>query len=465
MSLECLAGPVMEDGFPILILDMDVGEEERKERELERILVETRPAVVGVTSLSHNFPGALMVFKKAKEVDPGVLTVLGGIHGTVLYHSIMRENEEIDVVVRGEGEEVLRDIVRAVYCGVSLDDIPGVSLRRDRKVVHTPDRHPTMDLSDYPPPVFDLLPNKDYRTRSLSSSRGCPHQCLFCSIRNLYGGRVRWEPIGKIIYEIEVLKELGAKRILFTDDNFTSDVGRVKEICRGILANDIERGVEFYIQGRADDFCRRPLMASWLREAGFRAVYMGAEAGSQEILDRYGKDIRLEEIRQAVALCVAQDLTPVVSFILAGPWDTATTVSATLSFARSLFENGAEIAYTEALVPFPGTEIQRKLQKDGHWHEQEGIYYFSSYTGFDMERFFRLCDLARDLSRIIYADDPRYASRRVYYEMSLLEALLAGRVPEAYIKYRRERGPEHSLSGIDVVLEEFIPKASCFFES
>lgn len=433
LSLECLAAPLLADGLSVSILDMDIGPETEAQTLLMDALERGKPRIMGVTSLSNSFSSALAACRTAKKIHPPIRTVLGGIHATVLHEEILREyKEEVDVVVRGEGEKALREIMRSNFAMASLEIISGISYRRDHRILCNPDRPLLKDLGSMPPPAFQLLDNRGYRTRSLSSSRGCYHNCRFCSIQSLYQGIVRQEPLEKILTGIRALRSAGAKRIMFTDDNFTFHPRRAREICGAMIQEGLTQGVEFYVQGRIDDFCRQPVMAQWLSEAGFKAVYVGAESGAQEILDRYGKGMVTGDLRRGVSYCIEQNLMPVVSFILFGPWDTVETMLKTIRLAKELFENGAEIAYTECLIPFPGTPVKEELEKDGKWRESGGVYYFESYTGMDMNRVLTSCDLSRSMARLLYANDPLFSVRRVYYEFSLLEFFIQGQRPPAY---------------------------------
>ncbi|MCX5830026.1 MAG: radical SAM protein [Deltaproteobacteria bacterium] len=432
LSLECLAAPLLADGLTVSIVDMDIGPEEEAHALLIGALKGGKPLIMGVTTLSGSIAATLSACRTAKKIHPPIRTVLGGIHATVLHEEILREYEEVDVVVRGEGEEALRELMRSNFAMPSLEKISGISYRRDHRIVCNPDRPLLKDLGDMPPPAFQLLDNSCYRTRSLSSSRGCYHNCRFCSIQSLYQGIVRQEALAKILTEIRALRSAGAKRIMFTDDNFTFHPRRVREICGMMIQEGLAQGAEFYVQGRIDDFCRQPVMAQWLSEAGFKAVYVGAESGAQEILDRYGKGMATEDLKRGVSYCIEQNLMPVVSFILFGPWDTVETMLKTIRLAKELFENGAEIAYTECLIPFPGTPVQEELEKDGKWRESGGVYYFESYTGMAMDWVLKVCDLARAMARLIYGDDPLFSVRRVYYEFSLLEFFIQGQAPPAY---------------------------------
>ena len=133
-------------------------------------------------------------------------------------------------------------------------------------------------------------------------------------------------------------------------------------------------------------------------------------------------------VERCVALCVEQNLTPVVSFILFGPMDTAGTIRETLALARRLFECGAEIAYTEMLIPYPGTPIAAQLKKDGKYREAGEAYYFESCRGLDTNHILRLLDAARRMAAQRYGGEPHAQQRRLYREFGCLDDLLAGNV-------------------------------------
>lgn len=443
LGLAVVAASLPERGIDVEILDLDLAPSSQEGLSLLRERIAGgHPRILGVTALTNSFPGALEVFRTAKDTDPGIFSVLGGVHGTVLHEAILERHETIDAVVRGEGEGSFPDLVQAVFRERGSGGIAGVSFRGPRGVVCGPERPPAPDLDALPMPAHHLLESACYRTWSLSSSRGCPHRCTFCSIRSLYGGTVRMRSAGSLAVEIRLLVGRGSRRILFTDDNFTMDGRRIRELCDAMIGGGLNRGVVYYAQGRIDDLCRTPLMAGMLREAGFRALYIGAESGSQEILNAYRKGIHPEDVLRGVSLCVEQDLTPVVNFILLGPLDTPETVVETIRLAKRIFESGAEIAYTEAVVPYPGTPLREELRRDGLLRETGGMEHFAPRRGLEPERFFLLCDLARDMNRLVNGGDPLYEARRVYYDLEFLQFLLRREIPPAFAKLCRATGPD-----------------------
>jgi radical SAM superfamily enzyme YgiQ (UPF0313 family) len=257
-----------------------------------------------------------------------------------------------------------------------------------------------------------------------------------------------------LIEEIQGLVYFGAKRIMFTDDNFTFSLKRVRDLCAEMIRQGFKRQVAFYAQGRLDDICRNPVMAGMLSEAGFQALYIGAESGSSDMLDYYQKGIHPDEVRQGVSFCVEQNLTPVVNFILLGPKDRPDTIRQTIRLAEQLFENGAEIVYTETLIPYPGTPIKEELERDGRFRETQGAYYFQSYHDLDMDWFLRLCDGARALTKLFHKDDLFFDTRKTYYELSYLDHLLEGRIPPDLEACRRDATGHFSTDEIEALYDQ-----------
>ena len=454
LGLASVASPLLEADINVLILDLDIGESQEMDERLLKCLKEFKPAMVGVTSLSNSFASARHVFETVKAVNPEILTVLGGIHATVLFDKLLEDYGAIDVIVRGEGEITFLELARHFIHLKPFSGIQGISYRQGHHVAHNEDSPLIRDLDSFPMPAHHLIKGDCYRTRSISSSRGCIHECTFCSIQSQYHRIVRCRSTNHLIEEIQGLVYFGAKRIMFTDDNFTFSLKRVRDLCAEMIRQGFKRQVAFYAQGRLDDICRNPVMAGMLSEAGFQALYIGAESGSSDMLDYYQKGIHPDEVRQGVSFCVEQNLTPVVNFILLGPKDRPDTIRQTIRLAKQLFENGAEIVYTETLIPYPGTPIKEELERDGRFRETQGAYYFQSYHNLDMDWFLRLCDGARVLTKLFHKDDLFFDTRKTYYELSYLDHLLEGRIPPDLEACRRDATGHFSTDEIEALYDQ-----------
>ena len=439
LSLECVAAPLLAEGLEASILDLDICSEEEGHNTLSDMLLRLQPQMLGVTAMSHSFPSAQHVCSTAKELNQNILTVMGGIHATVMSDKILREHSHIDVCVLGEGEVTFKELIHCFMWGQALSGVEGISYRESGKITHNRDRTLLRNLDELPNPAHNIIRGEKYRTRSISSSRGCQHNCSFCSIQAQYHRTVRVRSSAAIAEEIRALVENGATRIMFTDDNFTFSLKRVRELCGWIEHMGLAGKVEFYAEGRIDDICRNPIMASILSDAGFKGLYVGAESGSAEILDYYNKGTGPEDIIRGVAQCIEQNLTPVVNFILFGPKDTIATMKETIGLARRIFEMGAEIVYAETLIPYPGTPIQESLVTDGTFQEQQGIYYFRSYHGIEIEWVLHLCNIARAITELIHREDNYFSDKKTYFELGYLDELLSGRMPARFEKLYNQR--------------------------
>jgi len=428
LGLLSLAAVLLQEGHAAEVLDLDAVPAPDPMAVLGDALARFEPDVVGVTAMTDSFSAASEACRRVKSWNPAALTVIGGIHATVHDREILSSCPDVDIVVRGEGEYILRDVLRARSAGVPISGIEGLTYRNGRVAVRNRRRDVELRLDAYPIPAHHLVPGRGYRARGVSSSRGCGHRCTFCSIRSLYGRTVRFREIGGLLEEIGLLADLGAESVYFSDDNFTTDAARVAALCRQLEGRGFHRRMRFFAEGRIDDICANPMLPAILSMAGFGALYFGAESGSRDILEGYRKGITPDDIERCVALCVEQNLTPVVSFILCGPRDTVETIRETLALARRLFENGAEIACTEMLIPYPGTPIQARLSKDGKFRRKREVYYFESYRDLDMECMLRLFRAARRMAERAYGDEPFAGQRRLYREFGCLDDLLSGRV-------------------------------------
>jgi radical SAM superfamily enzyme YgiQ (UPF0313 family) len=424
LGLLCLAAVLIEDGSSARVLDLDVpGTGEPHDRLREEIGI-FGPSVLGVTSTSRNYDSALQAVRQARKIAPGIITVLGGVHATAAYRGILESAAEVDFLIRGEGEFPFRELLRRLAEKRGFDSVESLSYRADGGIVHNPRGRPA-DLEGLPLPAHELARSGDYRARSISSSRGCFHGCSFCSIREMHGSGVRFRPAGPVIEELHSLTVLGGRRIMFTDDNFTADPGRLRDICGRMIKTGLAGRAEYIAEGRLDDIACNPLSSQFLGEAGFRYIYTGAESGSQRILDYYGKKTTPDAIFEGAMHCLGNNVMPVVNFIVLGPRDNVRTIRETIAFARRLFEAGAEIAYTETLVPYPGTALRGRLEKEGRLREKDNIYWFETEDKPGYEEFLCMFAGAREEAQRDYGHRPLFDRQRVYFELGCLDRALS----------------------------------------
>lgn len=323
------------------------------------VLSSFSPDVVGISG--QTTPSIYDVYQTAKVVknyNPSILVVVGGAHVTFQDEEVLRDCPEIDIVVRGEGEVTMNELLQEFNGVHSNCSVAGTTYRRNGSIVRNPERPYISDLDSLPFPAYDLLDLNQYfakgnRFASMITSRGCPYQCTFCSSSRITGKRWRGRSPENVIEEIQFLQsEYSVRDVTFIDDLFTFDYQRVADICN--LINSETDDITWTCSSRADIMSRHPEMASWLKSAGCHTIYIGAESGNQRILNLIKKGIRLSQIKKSVQIAKEVGLQVVLSFILGIPGETEEDMRSTIDFACSL---DPDLAQFTICTPYPGTPM------------------------------------------------------------------------------------------------------------
>lgn len=364
LSLSYLAGVLLPRGIEVEILDLLTSRPSAAK--IRRKLEQYQPHVVGTTCATMTFPAAARLLKVCKEFDHGITTVIGGPHVSFATNDTFCRAPWIDVVVMGEGDTTVVELMSALEQGVDLGQVRGIAFHQDGRVVETAPRPLVQQLDDLPFPARHLLPLSKYRALGAScsviSSRGCPYGCIFCSAPKMFGKKVRFRRPQRVVDEMEFIQEnFGFEKINIVDDTFTLSHRHTRELCREMIRRNLS--IEWNAYSRVDTLNAELL--DLMRQAGCTFLVFGIESGSQEVLDTSKKGISLDKVRAAAKLTSAAGIGSFASFILGLPGETAESANRTLSFARELFE-GYGIQYGfHFLAPFPGTEVFEEAEKFG----------------------------------------------------------------------------------------------------
>ena len=316
-----------------------------------------QPDIIGATSVTLNFPVAAAILKTAKQHRPEVVTMMGGPHVSFDAEAVLRENPDIDVVFIGEAENSLAQWLPLYADRSAWASVKGISFKVDDAVLTTGFGECVRDLDKLPLPARHLLPISRYHALgfpvSIITSRGCPHQCIFCLGRRMVGSRVRFRSAVRVADEIATLLALGFTRINIADDLFPASKKRVRAFCDEI----IRRGLCFTWSAFARVDTVSEDVLGLMRRAGCDAVSFGIESGNPEMLKRIKKGITLDQARHAVSLCRKVGMLAHASFMVGLPGETVETLRDSLSFAAEL-----DIAHGyHFLAPFPGTAIREHI--------------------------------------------------------------------------------------------------------
>ncbi|UCG82084.1 MAG: cobalamin-dependent protein [Dehalococcoidia bacterium] len=355
LGLSYVAGSLEHNRHEVQVLDLLVSKYSKEK--ITRKIEEFQPDIVGITSVTLNYPIASEILKYCKGINGDITTVIGGPHVTFSAVETLTEAPWIDVVVRGEGELTMLDIVK----WKRPEDIPGIACRTNGTITLTDERPLIENLDELPPPARHLFPLSRYHALdshySLVTGRGCPFSCIFCVGSKMGGRRVRYRDAKLVVDEIEEGLSRGFKDVNIENDHLTVNHNHLHAICDEIM----RRGLKFnwHAFSRVDTV--NPEMMRRLKEAGCSYLCYGVESGNQHILDGVKKKITLQKVRDAVKIAKDAGIDVQAAFILGLPGESRETMMSTLEFAQQL-----DTFYgLHVLAPFPGTEVREKAEEYG----------------------------------------------------------------------------------------------------
>ena len=302
MGLAYLAAVLEEDGHEVTVIDCPALEMNLEQ--LKTKLASIEPNVIGITSMTPTIQSTLLSARAAKEACPDAMVVLGGPHATFMDEQVLAEEEAVDIVARGEGEETLLELAQNVSNPKGLNRIEGITFRNNGQTVRTPNRSFIQNLDELPRPAYKYFPLEKYRLFGrrilpIMTSRGCPSQCSFCTTAQMFGKAFRARSPKSIVDELEWLRDVhGADAFSFYDDTFTLDKKRALKICEEIRNRKI--GLPWDCQTRVSVVSKEILLK--MREANCQQVFFGVESGCQKILDAVKKGTTVEQNEKAIRL-------------------------------------------------------------------------------------------------------------------------------------------------------------------
>ena len=355
---------------------------------LEERIASSDPDIVAPSGLATcNAYAVLRTVELAKTANPSVTTVVGGQHFTALAAESLAAYPDIDLVVRGEGEQTLADLLRALEKKKPLSNVKGISFRHEGQAVHTPDRPLLSDLDALPFPgyhfvqehmqtyYFTLMTGKDTPFAIIEGSRGCQHNCTYCSQWRFWRQCHRQKSPKRIADEFEHLhQEYGSKFIWLTDDNFGLS-RRMGDLCDELCARGLSDDVTWFIQARCDDIVRDRDLLPKMRKAGNIWMLVGFETSDPVVLESFRREgVTQKKAKEAVDLMKKNEILCQGTFVIGARADSHESIAALRDYVDWL---NPDLATFMALTPFPGTEIYETAKRQG-WIED------TNWSNYDM---------------------------------------------------------------------------------
>ncbi|MGF1651275.1 MAG: magnesium-protoporphyrin IX monomethyl ester anaerobic oxidative cyclase [Hyphomicrobiaceae bacterium] len=330
-------------------------------------LRELQPDVVGVTAITPSIYKAERVLEIAKEELPDAIGVLGGVHATFMYKQVLSEAPHIDVIVRGEGEEIIVELIRAIDEGRWPADrmkIKGLAFREGDQIVAS-QAAPTVKNLDAITPDWSLLEWSKYiyvplgvRVAIPNMARGCPFTCSFCSQWKFWRDyRIR-DPKA-VVDEIEKLvTEHKVGFFILADEEPTINRKKFIQFCEELIARGLPDKVKWGINTRVTDILRDEEYLPLYRKAGLVHVSLGTEAAAQLRLDRFNKETKIADNKRAIQLLREADIFTEAQFIVGLDNETAETLEETY---RMAWDWQPDLANWAMYTPWPFSPLFQEL--------------------------------------------------------------------------------------------------------
>lgn len=357
VAVGSLAGYLRKHGIRVNVLDEEVTDvnPESIAAALEGL---EKPYIIGFSCLTAHVARAYEMSKLVKQLYPECTIITGGLHASALPDESLAQ-PSVDFVVRGEGEVALLQLYRALRSGHDWRQIGGLSYRLpDGSIQHNPEAPLIPDLDDLPMFPYDMFTHPRYDKGFITSSRGCPYRCTYCSQRMLTGTSYRYKSAQRIVRELEVLiDEYGQKQILFYDDNFSFKPKRVLEVCDLMVECGLHRKCSFSIQTRADNI--PDSIIPHMRKANFVHVGFGMETGVERLAKLIVKGETVADHVDAVKRCQRAGFETSLFMIFGLPTETAAEREETFQLVQRM---NVQMSKYNNLIPYPGTPLYTDLK-------------------------------------------------------------------------------------------------------
>lgn len=375
LGLGYLASSLIKHGHEVIYIDCL--KEKIHSSQWEKFLKVGSYDIVGIQMYSYAYNSVKEMLQIAKKVTPDIFAVVGGPHASAVPEETLKNNQEIDYLIHGEGEIAFPELVNLLQShpvNEKISLVPNLSWRNREGQVQLNERTfienldsikwPSWDLMDprsYPILSHGLL-NRDYPIAPIFSTRGCPYNCSFCSSSINMGSKIRKRTPSKVVDEIEFLvKKYKVKEIHFEDDNFTFYKEFVKEICQLIIDRRIHISWACPNGVRLDSLDAELLKL--MECSGCYSFAVGIESGSNRVLKLMKKGTTVEKTREKIRLISETTKIRMTAFVIIGfPGETEDDLKQT---ERMVLKEPLHRLAVGPFIPLPGTKIYEDLAKEG----------------------------------------------------------------------------------------------------
>ena len=353
---------------------------------LEKYIESSKPSMILTSGFTCNAYNCARTCEIAKKVDQNIITVAGGIHFSFTAEESLTNFPEIDIIVRGEGELTIVDLIKTLNKKEKIDKIQGISFQHKKNIAHTPLRPLIKNLDSLPYHAyhlvednlkkyhFTMMAGRNTRYMILETARGCEYKCTFCTQWNYWKSTWRTKSTKRIADEIEHLNETYGGIFLWLTDDHVNLRYRGKQLYEELKHRRCKDDIMLFFQARTDDVADNADLISKLRDVSVYWILCGVESDSEENLKEYKKGIKKSDAYNAMKILIKSDIFAQAMFVIGARRDTHESIKNLRQFSSDITPDFA--IYT-TLTPFPGTIYYETAKKNG-WIED------SNYSHYDM---------------------------------------------------------------------------------
>jgi len=285
----------------------------------------------------------------------GKTVIFGGAHPSFFPEEALAHGH---FVLRGEAENVILPFAQALERKSGLEKIPGLSYKIGDRIFHNPSSEPCLDLDTLPFPDFSILKGGIGAVKPVITSRGCPYDCSFCAVTELFGRKYRFRAPDKILDELVSLELKKGDMVFFYDDNFVANPSNTKQFLKLMVANKLTPS--WSAQVRVDCSKDEELL-SLMRESNCFFVYLGLESINPDTLKSYNKKLTLAQIEEGITRFHQFGIRVHGMFVLGADTDDLQTIRETTRFA---LKNKIDTIQFMILTPIPGTRLFKEMERE-----------------------------------------------------------------------------------------------------
>jgi anaerobic magnesium-protoporphyrin IX monomethyl ester cyclase len=360
-----IGGALKQAGFN-QVKFVDAMADDLPDETIEEIIRKNQPDVVMTTNITPSIFKAQDIMKIAKKVNKNIRTIMGGIHSTFMYPQVLTEAPETDYVVRGEGEEVTVNLMKAIAAGNDKEtrgDITGIAYIDEKGEVFATAAHPVIEDLDTLSPDWSLYDWDKYIYTPLNCrlavpnfARGCPFTCTFCSQWQFWR-RYRARSPKNFVDEIEILvKKYNVGFFILADEEPTINKQKFVSLCQELIDRKLD--VTWGINTRVTDIMRDEDLLPFFRKAGLVHVSLGTEAASQMNLNRFRKETTIEENKYAIKLLQKNGIVAEAQFVMGLEHETPETIEETYQLCKDW---DPDMANWTIYTPWPFSDLFKEL--------------------------------------------------------------------------------------------------------